>query len=285
MKANKLMLAAMMIGAMAMVSCEKNQGTEPDTPVIPGGGDEAQVPELDPVEGACVLVVKFDVAPCNDVQFVGTYKKADGTAMSWNEDATHARFTPVEGFEGWYSVVVYPNDSADDKGFFIKGKPVQLGDGEKFNWSFQWARNSVTIVDGLFTLGYENGADETEGEPFIGFTETGTVATVTSSGWATDPCAAAAPAAAAWIKHASNEEGHPAWTAEPMDKVSEGVFTHTFVYADNGVNIGDTEECASWFPATDIEGLDVEGMAGKMITITFTSKSGALGTVSAKLAE
>ena len=70
-----------------------------------------------------------------------------------------------------------------------------------------------------------------------------------------------------------------------MDKVGEGVFTHTFVYADNGVNIGDTEECASWFPATDIEGLDVEGMAGKKITITFTSKSGALGTVSAKLAE
>lgn len=191
MKANKLMIAALMMGAMAMVGCKPSNGNDPDEPIIPGGNDttqQATQPEVEPIEGACVVVCNFLQAPCGDVIFVGSYTKQDGTAVSWTLGDPSEKFTPIEGFEGWYQVVLYPNAEADGDGYIARGKAVHVGADGKYAWSGQWDRNSVTLIDGDVAMG-----DENNGEQFLGFSATGAVAYISANGWQVNPCTEAVP--------------------------------------------------------------------------------------------
>lgn len=191
MKAIKF-FAALFVAATVFTACEQGgqQGGGVTPPVITPD-EQPTMPEVAEVEGAYVIVAQFQEKPCNDVILVGAYKLADGSVSAWSAEPT-VKFEAIEGYDGWYKAAVYPLDAADDQGYLVRCKPVQLKEDGSFEWSYQWARNSVEILDGVFTLGDENG-----GEQFVGFAGTedeSKVVYITSTGWATNPCAAAIPA-------------------------------------------------------------------------------------------
>lgn len=110
MKTNKLMLAAMLFGAVAMVSCKKG-GEEPDKP----GNDTTIVapqPELEeipaiatPGAGKVTIAVRVPANTANGVWLVG------GFADSWKmlgevEDPSLYRFARVEGTKTWWQITV-----------------------------------------------------------------------------------------------------------------------------------------------------------------------------------
>ena len=100
--------------------------------------------------GQLCVCVYFEEEVCNDIVFAGSYN-------GWATDpTTMAKFSPLEGFEGWYYVAV--TDASEE----IQGKPVQLkGDGS-FDWMYQTGdADSWTIVSGTVTVtpGYSGEAD------------------------------------------------------------------------------------------------------------------------------
>ena len=100
--------------------------------------------------GQLCVCVYFEEEVCNTVVFAGSYN-------GWATDpTTMAKFSPLEGFEGWYYVAV--TDASEE----IQGKPVQLkGDGS-FDWMYQTGdADSWTIVSGTVTVtpGYSGEAD------------------------------------------------------------------------------------------------------------------------------
>ena len=191
MKAIKI-FAALFAAATLFTACEDpNKGNGGVTPPVITPDEKPAMPEVAEVEGAYVIVVNFQEKPCNDVILAGGYKLADGSQSSWGLEPA-AKFEAIEGYDGWYKVVVYPLDAADDQGYIVRGKPVQLTADGAFEWSYQWARNSVEVLDGVFTLGDENGGEQFVG--FVGTEDESRVVYVTSTGWATNPCAAAIPA-------------------------------------------------------------------------------------------
>ena len=76
------------------------------------------------VENNIVTCFKFDVAPCSNVVFVGTYN-------GWSSDPeTCVPLLPLSGFEDWYvTQTPYSEDAS--------GKPVQLDMNGNFDWANQ----------------------------------------------------------------------------------------------------------------------------------------------------
>lgn len=263
MKLNKLMIAALALGAMTMVSCEKTQNGGGDI-VLPPQDTTATVaqPEVDPVEGAIIIVAQFQAAPCNTVIFEGAYALADGSSYNWSNDgATAAAFTAIDGFDGWYQATIYPNAAADDAGYLARGKAVQLQADGSFNWSGQWDRNSVTLIDGLVELG-----DENNGEQFLGFAETGVVVYITSTGWQTNPCVERevfpqvvfnleiqGDAQEAVYLHGPFVDD--AWNGVEMTRVDGNHFTYTVENLAEGTEYQYTLAADNW----DVKGIFVEG--------------------------
>ena len=278
MKTNKLMLAAMLFGAVALVSCDKEKENNDVVPPTPTPDPEVTVPDLDPTEGKITLAIHFVAAPCNDVILAGSF--AEG---AW--DGTSLKMEAIKDFDGWYKAVITPIE-ANESGYTCEAKPVQLQSDGSFSWDGQWYGDGTNLVKILDGAGCELDYNESNGESQLKFLAdaAGQVITAEAYGWKVNPCVELPVAEEAYIKHASAEEAEN-WVAEKMDKVSEGTFTHTFVYSDNGVNIGIDESCTGWYPADEIEGLDATTMAGQKITVTFVSTSGTKGTLSAKLAE
>ncbi len=213
MKAFKYFMGALALCTLALVSCEE----EKKGPTI--DVDESAQPEIDAVEGAYVLVVKFDVAPCNDVVLAGHYVNEAGETVNWSEP--YAKFSAIDGYPGWYKIVVKAveggvNDS-NIPAAVAKGKPVQLKADGTFAWDHQWARNSAELLDGVCEMG-----DENNGEQYVAFTAESTVAYVKSTGWATDPCAAAIPAGNhEWIVQLSD-------TCQAVPADAQVIFTGNF---------------------------------------------------------
>lgn len=157
MKANKIFMGLLGIAALGMVACSNNPG--PNVITIEGA------PELTPVEGAWTVAVRFDVAPCNDVYFIGNYANKDGVVSSWGVDAGAVKMELCEGKKTWYQAVIYPIDYKDGDNLlaakgFATGKPIQLqGDGS-FDWTGQPALNALTLVDGVnCSMDEENGGE------------------------------------------------------------------------------------------------------------------------------
>ena len=76
--------------------------------------------------GDLCVCVYFEEEVCNDIVFAGSYN-------GWKTDdpASMAKFSPLEGFEGWYWVAV--TDTCAN----IEGKPVQLTADGSFSWDNQ----------------------------------------------------------------------------------------------------------------------------------------------------
>ncbi len=76
--------------------------------------------------GQLCVCIYFEAEICNDVVFIGTYNNWDSS-----NPASMAKFSPLEGFEGWYYVAV--TDTCAN----IEGKPVQLTADGSFSWDNQ----------------------------------------------------------------------------------------------------------------------------------------------------
>ena len=100
--------------------------------------------------GQLCVCVYFEEEVCNEIVLAGSYN-------GWATDpATMAKFSPLEGFEGWYYVAV--TDGSET----IEGKPVQLKKDGSFSWDYQTGDPaSWTIVAGTvnITAGYDGEAD------------------------------------------------------------------------------------------------------------------------------
>ena len=103
--------------------------------------------------GQLCVCVKFEEEVCNDIVFAGTYNEFNTT-----NPASMAKFTPLEGFDGWYYVSV--TDESKD----IQGIPVQLKKDGSFSWDYQTGDPaSWTIVSGTvnITAGFNGDANLT----------------------------------------------------------------------------------------------------------------------------
>ncbi|MBQ5387562.1 MAG: hypothetical protein IIU55_00585 [Paludibacteraceae bacterium] len=101
--------------------------------------------------GQLCVCVYFEEEVCNDVVFIGSYNGWDSS-----DPSSMAKFSPLEGFDGWYYVTV-TDATVDAEGKpAIEGKPVQLKQDGSFSWDYQggdapaWTLISgkVDIVDG-----------------------------------------------------------------------------------------------------------------------------------------
>ena len=101
--------------------------------------------------GQLCVCVYFEEEVCNDIVFIGSYNGWDSSNPS-----AMAKFSPLEGFEGWYWVAV--TDASES----IEGKPVQLKKDGSFSWDYQTGDPaSWTVVAGKvdITPGYDGEAD------------------------------------------------------------------------------------------------------------------------------
>ena len=96
-------------------------------------------------DGQLCVCIYFEEEVCNDIVFIGSYNNWDSS-----DPSSMAKFSELEGFEGWYYVAVTDESAA------IEGKPVQLKKDGSFSWDYQggdaaaWTIHSgkVDIVPG-----------------------------------------------------------------------------------------------------------------------------------------
>ena len=143
MKANKFMLAALFMGALAMVSCEK---TPQNPPVVDEGDDNEVVIEEQPAleapgDGKVTIAVRVPEALCE-----GAFVVIPGSLTSWNEGDAKANGQATELVEGtttWYAATF---DWDVDKAF----KVAHCGADGTWKWANQAAAGE--LLEGDVTL-------------------------------------------------------------------------------------------------------------------------------------
>lgn len=137
----KFFLAALAVATLALVGCEKKTVVDEPTPEKPNDSTEVVVPAEDPTaedladyeeDGSFVVCINFAEQVCNDVVFIGSYCGWDAS----NVDAL-LRFEELEGFDGWYYVVVPVTVNEETGEEASEGKPVQLAADGSFSWDYQ----------------------------------------------------------------------------------------------------------------------------------------------------
>ena len=100
--------------------------------------------------GQLCVCVYFEEEVCNDIVFIGSYNE-------WKTDlSTLVKFSPLEGFDGWYYVAVTDESAA------IEGKPVQLKQDGSFSWDYQGGDAAAwTLISGKVDIlnGYSDECD------------------------------------------------------------------------------------------------------------------------------
>jgi len=132
MKSLKKIFWALMICAIAISACSKEEKPDPPPPPPPPPGD---MPEVAPVSGKVVIVFnavgKAEV--CGDIVFAGDY----GPDGDWVTDpAVAAKFVAIPDWPGWFKAEVTPSVP----GGALRGKPNHLADDGTFpsDWAHQW---------------------------------------------------------------------------------------------------------------------------------------------------
>ena len=101
--------------------------------------------------GQLCVCIYFEEEVCNDIVFIGSYNGWDSS-----DPSSMAKFSELEGFEGWYYVAV--TDASES----IEGKPVQLKKDGSFSWDYQGGDvDSWELVSGNvnITPGYDGESD------------------------------------------------------------------------------------------------------------------------------
>lgn len=187
----KFLYAALAVATMAFVGCKPTNTPDPDkpgtgndtVPVTPPAGDQ---PVVDATEGAVTIVWNtVDFTPCVDNQlvFAGDYNNYNIKPDSM------AHFQAIEGYDGWYKVVITPADPAAE--VVLQGKPCALYLDGTFpsSWDHQWLDvdedHKCTILDGPATIEMEYNV-----ESKLLVSANSSVVYVRSYGFKTDPCKA-----------------------------------------------------------------------------------------------
>ena len=101
--------------------------------------------------GQLCVCIYFEEEVCNDIVFIGSYNGWDSS-----DPSSMAKFSELEGFEGWYYVAV--TDASES----IEGKPVQLKKDGSFSWDYQGGDvDSWELVSGNVNIlaGYDGESD------------------------------------------------------------------------------------------------------------------------------
>ncbi len=139
----------------------------PDDPKNPEGTPEIAAPGA----GYITLALSIPENTCNGLYAVGTMNGWDVT------DYYSYRLGQVPGTTSWYFVKVPYTAALELKVIAIPADESLMG------WEYQWARNSVTLLNG----NAEN-LSQNNGEPQLANFVEGSVVYATVDAWATDPC-------------------------------------------------------------------------------------------------
>lgn len=151
MKANKFMLAGMLVAALAMVGCKPTN--TPDTPNNGGDGQDSTVVE-DPTDDYPIV----DAPSANEVTIVlyTTEEISHGLTMkACFGDNEQTNFEAVEAYDNWYKVTValQEDGSFDGKACLLNAEG-SVGE----NWLYQWETfyvmdQSATIAEAMEDMG------------------------------------------------------------------------------------------------------------------------------------
>ena len=284
MKANKFMLVALFMGALAMVGCKDDATTNPPLIEDEGNSNEEELvtpPVAAPEAGktTVVLYVPEDTP-------AGCY--AVGTVNGWAADNTELMFTAVEGADSERWVACTFDYAADME---IKVCAIPSDPEVAPGWSYQWGKNvdendpdpaitedHVIILDGTGELVLEN-----QGQPKLKNLVDASVIYINVKAWATTPVIKPVPCETAAFKHPF---GGGDWVYREATKTAEATFELNAIYGGAGVNVatdvnGNGE---NWYdtPAITFEG-DV--VKGDSVNFKFVSEKGTVGKVTITLIE
>lgn len=285
MKANKFMLVALFMGALAMVGCKDDATTNP--PLIEDEGnsneeEELVIPQVAAPEAGKTTVVLYvpEDTPA------GCY--AVGTVNDWGEKNTDLMFTAVEGAESERWVACTFDYAADME---IKVCAIPSDPEVAPGWSYQWGKNvdendpdpaitedHVIILDGTGELVLEN-----QGQPKLKNLVEASVIYINVKAWATTPVIKPVPCETAAFKHPWNGGN---WEYREATKTAEATFELNALYGNTGVNVA-TDVNASgenWYPESDIEFVG-DVVQGDSVNFKFVSEKGTVGKVIVTLIE
>ena len=281
MKANKFMLAGMLVAALAMVGCkDKNPATNPDQ-----GGDEpieVEVPVINtPGAGKTTIAIYVPEDTPRGAYLVGSFNN-----YTISDDSVS--FTKVDGEERWYAATIDVEPS-----LLVKAIARPSDESVALAWSYQWGMNidpedkdcKVTEDHVILLQGAEAGSlvFENGGEVKLNITADDAVIFIEVKEWKTTPIIPDVPAATAWMKHPFDGTN---WTWKEMTKTADATFTLAARYGNNGCNIAETEGGAeNWIETITVEEGSEVPAKGDSVLFTFVSTKGNVGTVSMKLIE
>lgn len=154
MKFNKLMFAALTLGALALVACKKDGGNTPVPPTPTPDPDPqpvVEIPEVDaPADGYVTLVINIPAnTECNGIAFKGTL---DGSAWTGaneylNEegpaDKDHCiKFEAIADYKNWYKATYKLGAEAWNEGILMAGKICLIytddgsWEGQAVDWEY-----------------------------------------------------------------------------------------------------------------------------------------------------
>ena len=281
MKANKFMLAALFMGALAMVGCKDDATTNP--PLIEEDGNDVEelvIPEVAAPEAGKTTVVLYvpEDTPA------GCY--AVGTVNSWGATDTTCKFVAVPDAERWVS---YTFDYAADMELKVCAIPSDPAVAP--GWSYQWAKNideenpdttvtedHVIILQGTGELVLEN-----QGQPKLKSLVDASVIYINVKAWATTPIIKPVPCETAAFKH---PWGGGAWTYREATKTADATFELNALYGNTGVNVATNvnAEGENWYPEDQIEFVG-DVAQGDSVNFKFVSEKGTVGKVTVTLIE
>ncbi|MDR1545089.1 MAG: hypothetical protein LBS50_11950 [Prevotellaceae bacterium] len=246
---------ALAVSAMTLTSCNPEKPCDKNDPTsncYDPPEETIDYPVIAPVEGKLVYVVKFEVAPCNDVIFAGS---GSDVAWGWNEGTSpeERRFTKVGtidgkdwGAEGWYKVEITIDETTldGDGAYVISGKPVQLKEDKTFDWAYQIGYPDAASVKVKAGQGNVEVVAGYSGECDIHFISAEETVVMIFQAWKNDPCAAVEVADITFnvtvpagleesdvVYLAGDTQGWDA-SATPLTKVNETQWTVTLQQAE-----------------------------------------------------
>ena len=165
MKLNKFMFAALAMGALMLVACNKKED-DPVGPVNPGGdgGDDPaqteETPEVAaPAAGYVTLVIQIpEGSECNGIALKGTYDNAawSGADTYLGEDGSVGpdaciKFAKIDGTKTWFKATY----KLGAEGFiYCKICLIYAGDG-----SWEGQAKEMSIIEDYTTADYEYAGD------------------------------------------------------------------------------------------------------------------------------
>ena len=282
MKANKFMLAGMLVAALAMVGCEpKEPVTNPDQ----GGEEEpteVEVPVINsPGKGKTSIAIYVPEDTPRGAYLVGSFNK-----YTISDDSVS--FTKVDGEERWYAATIDVEPS-----LLVKAIARPSDESVALAWSYQWGMNidpddkdcKVTEDHVILLQGAEAGSlvFENGGEVKLSITADDAVIFIEVKEWKTTPVIPDVPAATAWMKHPFDGTN---WTWKEMTKTADATFTLAARFGGKGCNIAETKGGAeNWIETITVEEGSEVPAKGDSVLFTFVSTKGNVGSVSMKLIE